>query len=467
VKRPMKNAAAFLLGDIGTRLLGFGITVYCARVLSPEGFGMMSIGFAVLGQLSLVASPGITLLEMRHAAAPAGGTPERVGGVLTLRAILALVLCTATWLIVRLTLAPGSSGPVTLLYVTALLPMALSLEWFFQGKEQIGTVSAARITTYLAYGAGVLLLVRSKGDVSLAAVAFVVGSWCGTLLLLGAYGMRPGSLVPQWRPSFLLGILRENLPVGLGMFLSQLVVNFPPLILGIVASHATVGTFGAAAKIAFLFLMADRLFNTLFLPILTRQITTRREEAGWLFHVTLKGVVLAMSIVATVGVLAASPMTTLVFGREYASSSPLLQIMMGYVLLTVVASVFVSALMAAGETGAYLRVSIAGGITLVVAATAGALLLGAPGAAYGMIIGETGTVLFAMREARKVLPFDAPAVTSAAGFSLGGLLLVPIIARAYGDPLAIGAGALILYVTTLLMGGIHRDEISYLKERLL
>jgi PST family polysaccharide transporter len=463
----MKNAAAFLLGDLGTRLLGFGLTVYLARVLSPEGFGMISIGFAVLGQLSLVASPGISLLEMRHAAAPAGGTPERVGGVLTLRAILAVVLCSATWLVVRLTLAPGSSGPVTLLYVTALLPMALSLEWFFQGKEQIGLVSASRITTYLAYGGAVLLLVRAPGDVPLAAAAFVGGSWCGSLLLLGAYGMGRGSLVPQFRRSFLLGILRENLPVGLGMFLSQLVVNFPPLILGLVVSHATVGTFGAAAKLAFLFLMVDRLFNTLFLPILTRQITTRKEEAGWLFQVTLKGVVIALSVLAIAGVLSAPALTTLVFGGEYGASSPLLQIMMGYVLLTVVASVFVSALMAAGETGAYLRVSLAGGITLVVAASVGALLLGAQGAAYGMVAGEGGTVLFAMREARKVLPFDGSAVISAVGFSLGGLLLLPIIAVAFGDPLAIAGGVITLCVTTLLMGGIRREELSYLKERLL
>jgi hypothetical protein len=112
-------------------------------------------------------------------------------------------------------------------------------------------------------------------------------------------------------------------------------------------------------------------------------------------------------------------------------------------------------------------VSLAGGITLVVAATFGVLLLGAPGAAYGMVIGEGGTVLFAMREARKVLPFDGASVISAAGFSLGGLLLLPIIAGAVGEAAAIGAGAVILFATIMMMGGIRPEELSYLKERFL
>jgi O-antigen/teichoic acid export membrane protein len=35
VKRPLKNVAAMLLGDAGSRVIGFGVSVYLARILEP------------------------------------------------------------------------------------------------------------------------------------------------------------------------------------------------------------------------------------------------------------------------------------------------------------------------------------------------------------------------------------------------------------------------------------------------
>ena len=72
MKQPLKNIISIVSGDAGGRVIGFFVTVYLARILSPSSFGLINIGLAVLGYLSLIGSPGIQMVETRNAAAVEG-----------------------------------------------------------------------------------------------------------------------------------------------------------------------------------------------------------------------------------------------------------------------------------------------------------------------------------------------------------------------------------------------------------
>jgi O-antigen/teichoic acid export membrane protein len=467
VKRPVRNAAAFVLGDAGSRLIGFVITVYLARVLSPEGFGLVNIGLAILGHMGIVASPGISLLETRNAAAVAGNLPERAGGILVLRMIIAALLCTITWSIVLAFPSIGLAGYITLLYVASLLPMAVSLDWFFTGKEQIAIVSGSRLLHYLVYGLVVFLTVKSFRDVPFAAAAFLAGSWAASVFLLLIYGARFGKLGMHWQPGYWWKILKENLPVGSGMFLGQLVVNLPPIVLGLIAGTAAVGRFSAASKIAFLFLLIDRLFNTLFLPIISRHLSRRNTEVGKLFRVVLKGTTVIMVVVGIAGVLFAPWLTQVVYGQAYENSFPLLEVLMGYVFLTVVNSVFVCTILGAGRTREYLRVTAIGGAVLAFAVVVCTLLLGEWGTTIGVVVGEAAAVGLSMFEARRIIPGPAAGTLASVCIGAVGILALPTVRFAVGPVLSVVAGGLISVAVLLALGGIKGAEIRYLRERLV
>jgi O-antigen/teichoic acid export membrane protein len=465
VKRPIRNAVAFLLGDAGTRLIGFAITVYLARVLSPEGFGLINIGFAVLGHLAILASPGISLLETRNVAAAAAELQERASGVLTLRLIIAAILCSIAWLIVAAIPASGESGRVTLLYVASLLPMAISLDWFFTGKERIGVVSASRVVNYAVYGLLVYFLARSAQDVGYAPAAFLAGNWAASILLLAVYAARSGKLEIRWQPSFWWKILKENLPVGAGMFLGQLVVNLPPLVLGLFAGAAAVGRFSAASKIVFLFLVIDRLFNTLFLPVVSRYLSRKPDEAGELYRITVKGTTIAMSAIGVAGVLLAPLLMRLIYGQVYEASYTLLERLMAYVFLTVVNSVFICTILGAGRTREYLRVTAIGGSILAIAVVLGTLLLGEEGTALGVVLGEASVVGLSMFESRKIV--GAPGFGVAISIGTLGILVLPALSRSLSPVISWLAGAILVLLVLVVLGGIRRNEIRYLAERLV
>ncbi len=467
MKRPLKNAVALLAGDLGSRLLGFAITIYLARVLSPEGFGLLSIGAAVLGHLTLVASPGIALLETRNVAASEVVTARRAGGVLVVRVILAVIVCTVTWGIIMLVPDRGTTGSVILLYVASLLPMAVSLEWFFQGREQMGPVSFSRLTAMLVYGIIVVLVVHAGRDVPLAPAAFLIGNWGGALVLLSLYNARFGKLEVGWQPALWWTIFRENLPVGLGMFLGQLTVNLPPLVIGLLVTTTAVGQFAAAARVAFGVLILDRLFNTLFLPMLSRHLAEGKDAAERLLGVSLKGVVQVMSLVGVAGVLLAPLFIAVLFGAQYAEAVPLLQLLMPYVFLTVVNSVFVCAVIAAGQTREYLLVTAKSGLVLTVAVLILTYFFGTAGAVLGMVVGEYAAVQFSMVAAARIMACGAVRWYLCTSVLLLGIVLLPAIVSLSGATAGIAGGAVIVFVAWILSGGLSRQDVAYIRGGLL
>lgn len=129
MKRPLVNLLSLLTGDLGSRLIGFFISVYLARVLEPTGFGLLNVGLAVLGYLQLAGSPGIQVLETRNAAAFVEVNRERVNAVLSVRLVLAIGLLALSTLVVFAFVADDLTRQVILMFSLAVIPLALMLDW--------------------------------------------------------------------------------------------------------------------------------------------------------------------------------------------------------------------------------------------------------------------------------------------------------------------------------------------------
>lgn len=467
MKRPLKNIGSFFIGDAGSRIIGFLITIYLARVLAPSAFGVINIGLAVLGYLALAGSPGIQVLETRNVATRVGGMAEHVGAVLSLRLLLSTLLFAATAGAVALFVEQVGTRLVIILYALSLFPYALLIDWFFQGKEEFPLVSGSRVLNYILYGVGAVILVRSQGDVWLTPVAFLAGNAGGAMLLILMYRRQYGNVKLLWQPVLWRDILRQNLPVGLAMFLSQSVSNLPPLVIGFILGTREVGMYSAAMKFIFLLLLIDRLFNALFLPAVTRYFTTRAEEVPFLLSVTVKLVLFLILPVLVIAVVVSPDAIALVFGPGYDEASPLLKVLMGYVLLTLLNSVFVCTLIGAGLERRFSRAITIGTVILAASVVGLTSVFGAIGGAAGVLIGEASTLAIMIVEVARVTHLP----------SLNGILRLLIAAAAMAGtialladvdrPLAIVASIMVFVLVVAVAGGIRKEEFRYLRERVV
>lgn len=453
------------MGDLGSRVLGFFISVYLARVLEPEGFGLMSIGLAVLGYLQLAGSPGIQVLETRNAAAVAEVDRARVNAVLSMRLVLAILLWILTALAAWVFVPHHETRDVVLLFALSVLPLALTLDWFFQGKETFLAVSSSKVAQYVIYAVMVFLFVRGRGDAWVTAIAFGIGVAAAVILLWIWYIRKWGPISIGWSPGLWKEILKNGVPVGAAVLLAQSVTNFPPLVIGYFSGTGEVGLFSSAMKLVFLVMLVDRVLNALFLPAATRYFSFERHEVARLVEVTVRVVFLVVIPIGLCGLILSKELTVLVFGPGYIGSAPLLQVLLGFFVLTVLNSVFISVLVASGNERRYTKMVVLGSIVLCVATIIGTALYGAVGSAWGVVFGELATVSLMGKETLKIvhLPLGSMLIRPIAAGACVGAVVVFLSGM---NPLAVAVVAVLVFITfEIVLKGITLKEIRFLRER--
>lgn len=467
MKAPLRNILAILTGDAGSRVIGFLVTVYLARILLPASFGLINIGLAVLGYLSLLNSPGIQILEARNAAATEGGLRSRVGAILSFRVILTPFLLALAWGILAAGGVTSVTRDVILLYGLSLLPMALSLDWLFQGKEDFRVLTASRLLNALVFAGFAFAIVRTDEDVRLTAVAFLAGNVAAVAYLWARYTRRFGAPPLGWDLTAWKGILRDDAPVGAAVLLTQSVTNLPPIAIGIFLTNTDAGMYSAAMKLAFVVLIIDRTLNAFFLPMATRYAVSRKEEFPELLGVSVKAVVVSLIPVLISACIAARPAVRLIFGPGYEAAVPLFRVIAGYIFVTMLNSLFVCTLMAFARTKEYALVVGTGAIVICTAVLLFTAIAGTAGAAWGVILGETLILLMLIRTASRVTRVPADSGLLKAGIAGALMATAAVLLEGAQFLIALIVANAVYFAVLAATAGIPHAEIRYLKERLV
>ena len=458
--------AAFMAGDAGSRVIGFFVTVYLARVLAPEAFGTVTVGLAVLGYLGLVASPGVQILETRNVAASPVDMPKRVGAVLSLRTLLSAVIAVAAWGIARAVLDDERTADVIGLYALCLMPMALLLDWWFQGKEDFRSLGGSRILQFLVYAVAVVLLVRSGEDLEFAPQAFFLGVFAGSLLLLIIYRVRVGSFPITVSPVLWRTILQQNLPVGGAVLAAQAATSLPPIVVAALLGTVVAAEYGAAMRLVFMLLFIDRLMHALLLPAISRQLARDRRRARLTAVVVLKSQIVFLVPLGLILILAGEWILTLLYGDPYAPATPLLQVLVSYVLLTFMNTVFVCVLVGDGREREYSRIMTIGSTAMAALIVALTFAGGGLGATLAVVAGEAliaGWMFLKTRDVVPIMPrWRAFGVVVLVGAVGPALALVSSLGSATGAGIALAA----YIVAVVIAGGLSRTELRFLRENL-
>ena len=461
MKKLLKNIAAVGAADAAARLIGFATTAYLGRVLGSEGFGALGMGLAVAGYLFLVASPGIHITGTRDVAAKRGDPGELVSAVLSLRMVLAPVL---VLLAAVAALGWRSDWSVTwtvIVSAAAIIPMAFSFDWYFQGKEQFVLLSSQKVINALVFLLAAIVLVKGEGDAAQAAAAFVAGTAGASVFSYIAYrrqrSFRFSWDLPSWRR-----LLEGSYPLALSSLLGQTATAFPILAAGAMLSTYDAGHMNAAMKLILLALIMDRVFATLFLPTLSR--AAAGADQARIVRLGLK-VMSALAVpIALAAWILAPLLMTLVFGEGFEPAVVPFRILLLYLVATLVNSVFVAALIVARRERQYFSIMLIGSLVTIALAVAVTPLAGVGGTAAAVSIGEAGmTILFAvvlrssgaLGNGSDFLPLAAAAVGMA---TLSGAL------SGVSVPLAAVGGLALYAIVVAVMKGFTREDVRLLRE---
>ncbi len=465
MKRPLKNILSTISADVGSRALGFVATAYLAHVLGTASFGMMSVGLSVLSYVLVLSSPGLHTIGIRDVAAHSANLSERVNDIVSLRFALSIVLVCLCSLACLLFIESSMMRWLIIIFSCSAIPAALSLDWYFQGREQLVLVSSAKLLLYVVYVVIVLLLVSTPGNIIWTAIAFGAANLISSLFLLILFNRTAGGLRFRWDWKKSTRLLKESFPVGIFSILSQTILNLPVLIVGIILSASDVGLFSAAMKLVFFALMLDRVFYALFYPVISRYRQTTQEQFSHLAGLALKVICYISIPILVIGLMFAPEILSLVYGKLYADADTTLRVLLVYFLFTIVNTTLMCVLIAEKRDREFSRAMFFGTLLLVILCCILTYSSGIVGTAVGLSIGEGIMTLVFMRKVQRTVKLELSKIALPAVFA--GVLMGVVILLLRGVIfLAVIPLALFLFLASIsLSGGLSRNDLRFLRER--
>ncbi len=332
------------------RLIAFGGSLYVARTLGSDSYGVVALALAIQLYLTKVTDLGVEATGARLIAASPNSieqTATALTGARLAASLLAILLLGGAYTL----FADEPHRGVLLLYLFVLIPMALSPRWILIGMQRSKRVGMARIAAEVLGFLLLLLWVRSPTDIWVPPVVLLICE-CVVVACLASELGREHRLWPALRNGFEAAaatrMLRQTLP-GLGYaFALLLLYNADIVLIGVFENAEAVGGYAVAyALISFLGNLAVS-YGAVLLPVLTQLVPGSDKEKETYQGVAL--MLLATSLPAALGgAYLAEDIILMVYGANYHHAAGPLALLFLSLLFNVIRKAPAAALIARGH----------------------------------------------------------------------------------------------------------------------
>ena len=319
---------------MGERIFGIGLafiaTVFVARYLGPEDFGLLIYAISLAALFAAAGHMGLSGLVVREIVKNEADRGETLGTVALLK-----FLGMATGYVILLIYAAayeglGSTGFYLIAFAGAALlfrPVDV-VDFWFQAFVQSRYTAIARISSNLATTAFKLVLVFASSSLVYFATAQILQATLAALLLLVFFWLKAELRLTDWRFSWARAkdLLSQGWMIYLGTIFAVIYLKVDLVMLRWLADTQEVGQYAVAAQISEAWYFVPAAIVASFFPRLIKL----REENETLFKHRLQQLFdalllmgLAMAVVMTI----AAPWIIIVFfGADYAPSASILVI---------------------------------------------------------------------------------------------------------------------------------------------
>jgi len=463
MRRISKNFLAIIMSDAVRRVLGFFTVTYLARTLAVADFGIISIGFTVLSYATMASSGGLSSYGTRAVAR--ADDPSLINRIVSLRLVNSLAAIVFIAVAALLFIPNSMTAKFIVLLSFSLVPNALLLDWYFQGKENMNVIGGARVLSAAVYLLLVVVAVRSTMDILMIAAAAVIGDLLAAVTLSVLYNKEHGRRKIKFTLKGGWSILSQAFPIGYGSILGHFSVNLPTLVIGILISNADAGIYSAASKLVFFLLMLDRVFATLLLPASTRLYTESPDRFTTVLSTATRWIVITALPLCVGGTLLAGKLLSFIFGASYAVAGDVFGVLVWYFFFTLLHTVYTTGLIAIGKEKEYGNVMIISAVVYTASIIVCTKLYGVVGAA-GAMVGSEILTLFLMR--RRFIKFAAVHLHPSLFRAILAAMLMGV-AVWFLPPLhvlvAVFAGSVVYCALIFLLRAVTFQDISYLLRR--
>lgn len=328
-KKYLSNTSWLFAEKIFRIAIGLFVTVWLARYLGPEQFGIFNYALSFVAIFGVLSSLGLDKLVTKELLSHPQDTQEIMGTSFTLRfmgTILLLPLAAFSVTIVR----PESD----LIFFMVII---ISSAFFFSAFEVIKYWFESHVQAkYSAIIDAIVIFASSiiKGALIILGAPLIAFAWVvlleSILLTIGLIiiYLKKSNKISDWKVSFIKVkyLLKEAWPLILAGTLYVLYTRVDQIMLGNMIGDESVGIYAAAVRISESWIFIPAIIATSLFPAM---LNARNNNYSLYLQRTqhLLNLMALLGFVAGVGIIfVASPFINLIFGERYSESSFVLTI---------------------------------------------------------------------------------------------------------------------------------------------
>lgn len=380
------NSVALSAAEFIGRLFSLLAVFHLSRALLPAGLGTVDFGIAIFTLAQHISHGGPEVLATRQAARSEAGIRRLAGTSLVVSGIFFAgfgLLLAGAWAAGWIAM-PGTS----LLFALAAGLTPLAMRFAFWGREQLGVsalTSAGSLAVFLLL---CLTVVDSPSDLLWMPFIWLAVEAARVLPMFAVFRHRFGSPRFRLRASAMRVWTTRAFPVSLSRFTRAALFSLDILLLGILATPAAVGIYGAALRLpGFAAVIASKFVAAAF-PAVARSVAARDSSQLGLIHGELLRAFVGTGLPMALAIsLVSDPLMRLLFGEAFGDSGPLLQILIWKALLVAVGGLYRNVVLAR-QPSLEMRVMMVGFAVTAAAILALVPTFGVRGAAFGTLVGE-------------------------------------------------------------------------------
>lgn len=370
------------LSNIVMRIANILVTVLLARLLSPSEFGVFALALAVYVVITSLAELGLAAAVTRSPDEPAEIAPTVTTVSLAVSSVLALCMAWQAAPLARLVGSAEATDSLRILSISVFLTGVFAVPGAQLARDfRQRRLFAATVAGFVP--ANVLLVVLALGGQGAEGFAWsrVLGQVVTGLVMVAAVRVyRPG-----FRREMVLPLLLFGLPLAAANLVNWALLNADYVILGRFLSTEDVGTYMIAFTVAsWSTAVLGSALNAVVVPAFAR-LGPDSSAVATATTTGLRVVALVALPIGVTTVVLADPLVDSLFGDQWASAAPVLEVLAVYGVLYAFSLLLVNVLVSQGRTARLLSVQLVW-IGLLVPAMIAAVPYGMVGVAWVHVV---------------------------------------------------------------------------------
>lgn len=362
-----KNTIVYFVSQIIVYLLGFFITMYTARYLGSENFGILSLAISLSGIFVIFVELGLGPLTTREVARNTSKTNKYLVNLIIIKIILVFLML---GLVILSTFLLNYSDIVReVIYILSLsVAMGAFVSIFssiFQAYEKIEYISAGVFLGTVVVLFGVLIGVYYQFNIIFFAFVYAISNIVVLFYFIIFY-IKIFSF-PKfevdfsfWKPN-----IKEAVPYGITSCSVSFYTYIDSIILSVFQGITVVGWYSAAYKLMLALFFIPTAVNMAIFPVMSRFYSSK-DSLQLINYKYFKYMVLISIPIGFGTTILADQIILLIFGQEYTQSIIALQILIWAMVITFLGSPFSTLIQSINKQLIVTKVTIIGTIINII-----------------------------------------------------------------------------------------------------